>query len=314
MRLGASFSPRRAAQVGLDPHAALQQLLGLGLAPIRLSAYWDQVDQDGYAELDWQLDEAARAARPVLLSVGMKAQGWPEFYIAARLVPQTRRCADVTWGNPGLREAALEFVRRTVERYRAHPALIAWQVENEPLNRSGPNRWWIGPDFLGEEIAALRALEVAKPVFLTAFGHFNLILDILSNPWGQGADRLLGLLAAGDGFGLDVYIRIGYRVLGFERVAKAAGDWPAVAVGLRARAEANGRQAWITEAQAEPWEASPATYLHPLSFAPGDIATVVAAVREAGFDTVLLWGSEYWLARAAAGDRSWLDAVLALPT
>jgi hypothetical protein len=54
--------------------------------------------------------------------------------------------------------------------------------------------------------------------------------------------------------------------------------------------------------------------MRPRSFLAGDIPAVVEGVRRGGFDTVLLWGSEYWLARAALGDRSWLDAVLSLPT
>jgi hypothetical protein len=29
----------------------------------------------------------------------------------------------------------------------------------------------------------------------------------------------------------------------------------------------------------------------------------------AGFETILLWGAEYWLWRADAGDSRWLDAA-----
>ena len=313
MRLGASFSPRRARQAGLDWQASFKQLLTLGLDPIRLSAYWDEVDQDGYGSLDWQLDEVARAGRHALLSVGMKAQGWPEFYIPQRLVPTARRCADVAASSAALRSAALDLLHATVQRYLDHPALLAWQVENEPFNRSGPNRWWIGPDFLRQEMAAVRAGDPGRPRLLTAFGHFNLVLDIVSNPWRLGIGRLLELLGPGDVLGLDVYVRIGHRLAIFEGVARAASNWADEAARWRTRAEAAGAQAWIAEAQAEPWEATPATSTQPRSFLARDIPGVVAALRGAGFQTVLLWGCEYWLARAAAGDRSWLETVLALP-
>jgi hypothetical protein len=187
-------------------------------------------------------------------------------------------------------------------------------VENEPFNRSGPNRWFIGPDFLREEMAAVRTGDPGRPRLLTAFAHFNLVLDLVSNPWRLGVGRLLGLLERGDVLGLDVYVRIGYGLAVFEGVARAASDWADAAARWRARAEANGVEGWIAEAQAEPWEPTPATYMRPRSFLAGDIPAVVEGVRRAGFDTVLLWGSEYWLARAAAGDRGWLDAVLSLPT
>jgi hypothetical protein len=36
-------------------------------------------------------------------------------------------------------------------------------------------------------------------------------------------------------------------------------------------------------------------------------------MRRAGYRTILLWGAEHWLARAAAGDSGWLDTVAALP-
>lgn len=312
MRFGASFSPRQAAYLGLDRRQTFRQLLELRLAPIRLSVFWDEVDGGGYGDLDWQLDEAERAGLGVLLGVGMKGQRWPEFYIPSRLAPPARAWADVAASSPSLRAGVLELVARTVERYRGHPALVAWQVENEPLNRSGPKRWWIGPDFVAQEIAEVRRLDPTRPLLLNGFAHFNLILDILSNPIGLGIGRLVSLIGPGDVLGLDVYVRIGFRLLGLEGVASATSGWADQAARWRARAEAEGRQAWITEAQAEPWEATPATNLRPRSFSPSDLTLIADRLRLGGFHTILLWGSEYWLARAAAGDPRWVEAVRSL--
>jgi hypothetical protein len=35
----------------------------------------------------------------------------------------------------------------------------------------------------------------------------------------------------------------------------------------------------------------------------------VQALRGVGYDRILLWGAEHWLAREADGDDSWLRAV-----
>jgi hypothetical protein len=263
------------------------------------------VDRDGYGDLDWQLDEVSRAGRSAVLTAGMKAIGWPEFYIPARFTPPARSWGEVGRSSAALGSAVLEFLGATVERYRGHPALLAWQVENEPLNRSGPRHWWIGPELLARELEVVRRLDPERPLLLTAFGHVNWVVDLLSTPWGQGPARLLSLLPAGGTLGLDAYIRVEQRLGPLQWIWRADGAWTSEAARWRWEAQRIGRQAWVTEAQAEPWG--------PRSFEPADIATVVQGVREAGHDRVLLWGAEHWMSRAAIGDRSWLEAVAALP-
>ncbi|HSR26302.1 MAG TPA: hypothetical protein VLW53_22290, partial [Candidatus Eisenbacteria bacterium] len=80
---------------------------------MRLSTYWDEVDRAGYDELDRQLAEVERAGREVILTVGMKAQGWPEFAIPERLAPAVPPCRDVGAAGRGLRAAVLELVEAT---------------------------------------------------------------------------------------------------------------------------------------------------------------------------------------------------------
>src|ERR1700730_10735387 len=123
---------------------------------------------------------------------------------------------EIAASRPALTAGVMEFLQETVERYRGHPALTAWQVENEPLNISGPHRWWIAPQILRQELAAVRAADPSRRVVVTAFAHFNRLLDTLSTPRGQSAGRLLELLSPGDVLGLDVYQRIGRRQFGFK--------------------------------------------------------------------------------------------------
>ena len=67
-------------------------------------------------------------------------------------------------------------------------------------------------------------------------------------------------------------------------------------------------QAWITEAQAEPWESAPNRYADPKSTSPQAIRSLFANLKEAGFSTVLFWGAEYWVLRERSGDPSYLQA------
>ena len=320
VQVGTSFSPRHATYLGLDWKESYRRLEGMHFKVIRLSAYWDQVDQEGYDQLDWLLSESVGSGQPVVLSVGMKGLGWPEFYIPPQLQPRTPDGGDVGQ-DPVLRAAAVDFVSVTAGRYRDNPAIVAWQVENEPLNPAGPHRWFIGRDLLAAEVAALRQVDDRRPAIINAFGHFNMLFDRASNRSGFDLRSLLGfesdtaeahslgVLGKGDILGLDVYTEIGYNFLGQEGVSHAGSDWASKAGHWRGIALEQGKQAWITEAQAEPWEASMNSYGDPRSTAAEDIHSRFASIRAEGFGTILLWGAEYWLWRADNGDSSWLDAV-----
>jgi hypothetical protein len=323
VQVGTSFSPRRAAYLGLDFRSAFTRLEALHFRVIRLSAYWDEIDQNGYGELDWLMREAQRSHQPIVLTVGMKALGWPEFYIPSASLPDTPlQNGDDVATVPSIREGALGFVEETVERYRDNPALYGWQVENEPFNRAGPNRLWIDPAFVRDEITSVRHLDGhGRPVVVNAFTHFNLVFDQASARQGFDLRQLLGFdadsaerdglseLKRGDVLGLDVYTAIGYQVLGQNHMSRADSDWPDRVARIRDMVRAQGKQAWVTEAQAEPWDATTATYTNPQSTSPEAIRSLFLNLKDAGFTTVLFWGSEYWLWRADHGDRRWVDTV-----
>jgi hypothetical protein len=323
VQVGTSFSPLRAAYLGLDPHRAFTRLLAMHFRVIRLSTYWDEVDQSGYDQLDWMMNEAKRAQQPIVLTVGMKALGWPEFFIPASAVPASglQQGQDVA-SDSSLRASALAFVNDTVLRYRDNPALVAWQIENEPFNRAGPQRLWIDAEFLRDEMTSVRQLDShGRPLIVNAFSHFNLLFDQASARQGFDLRQWLGFdadsaerdgLAAmnrGDVLGLDVYTAIGYQFLGQDHMSHADSDWPDRLARVRDLAKQQGKQAWITEAQAEPWESASTTPADPKSTSPQAIRSIFANLKDAGFTTVLFWGSEFWLWREDHGDSRWIDTV-----
>jgi len=321
VQVGTSYSIRRAEALGLDWKATYDELLDMHFKVIRLGVYWSDVDADGYDQLDWLMNQSARAGQPVVLTVGMKSLGWPEFYIPDQYLPRIANGGEVSH-DPLLGEAVLPFIQETVERYGAYPNLVAWQVENEPFNPSGPNRWWIGKDLLTSELAVVRETDHARhPLIVNVFGHFNMQLDAASSRSGQTLGSLLGfdsdsaerdalsVLRPGDVLGSDVYTRIGYRFLGHNGVAEADSNWDDRVADWQKSALAEQKTAWVTEAQAEPWEADDSTVSDPQSFSPPDVERTFHDLKLAGQTTVLLWGAEYWYWSLANGDPTWLEAA-----
>jgi hypothetical protein len=326
VQVGTSFSPIRAGYLGLDYRTAFKRLEAMHFRVIRLSSYWDQVDKEGYDQLDWLMSEAQRARQPIVLTVGMKALGWPEFYVPTSVKDLTslNQGQDVA-SDSSLRSATLSFVEDTVLRYRENPALVAWQIENEPFNRAGPQRLWIDAEFLRDEITTVRQLDHHhRPLIVNAFSHFNLVFDQASARQGFDLRQWLGfdadsaerdslaVLNPGDVLGLDVYTAIGYQFLGQDHLSRADADWPDRLTRVRELAKRQGKQAWITEAQAEPWESAADTYTKPKSTNPAAVRSVFENLKDAGYGTVLFWGSEYWLWRADNGDPRWIDAIKAI--
>ena len=226
---------------------------------VRLSASWREIEQFGYEHLDWLLAASERARQPVLLTLGMKAQGWPEFYLPEGLNPD----------DPAVQRRAIVHVREVARRYRDNSALVAWQIENEPFNRSGPHAWCIPRHLVRAEAEAVRALDRDRPLVVTTFAHFDAGLDRTSSRHQSTWKRRLGLavpaerealslLHRGDILGLDVYPSIGWLDPGgVAQVARAAPDQLATVARWRRIAREQGKRVWVTEAQAEPWEAGP---------------------------------------------------------
>jgi hypothetical protein len=309
--VGTSFTKWRAEALGLDYRAAFKRILAMRFAVVRLSASWRETEEFGYADLDWLLAEAEQARQPVLVTVGMKALGWPEFYLPSGLDPQVA----------AVQRRAIVHAREVVRRYRDNPALVAWQIENEPFNRSGPQAWTIPRRVVRAEARAVRSLDPDRPLLVTTFAHFDRGLDSSSSRHRSRWKSRLGLappaerealsvLRRGDILGLDVYPSIGWLdETGRERVARAAPDQIAAVAGWRRIAGAQGKRLWVTEAQAEPWEARRRSHGQPVSVQPEAIPELVKRLLGIGVDTILLWGSEYWLWREDNSEPRWIEAA-----
>jgi hypothetical protein len=313
-RLGFSFTPRQAEQLGVDWRAAFTAALELRPDLIRLGTPWSQVEpapgEFAFGELDWLFDAAETARVHVLLTVGMKSPRWPEFYLPLWLGEGLagRRWRPIS-DDSRVRAGVRRLIQVVVPRYRARPALEAWQVENEPLDMAGPHGWRIDAGFLTEEIAQVRALDPTRPIVLTSFA----LTDPLQRLPGTGrirSARVAALAEHADVLGLDVYTAVAVDVVRQPVALRwRSSRWERPLSTYFRVAATHQTPVWLTELQAEPWE--PGQVVHTRS---GDAASVTPAIAGEMLDrvgrlrlpVVLLWGVEHWYARRVHdGDDRW---------
>jgi hypothetical protein len=328
--LGISFRPLQAREFGLDPLGALTELLPYPFPLIRLAAYWNQIERvpGGFdtTALDEQLDAAAQAGKKIILCVGaVKAFGYPEFFVPAHHLPVPLPEGQLIGdgAHRALLDAAAGFVTGVVERYRAHPAIVGWQIEHDAVDPLGmEHSWRLAAGFVAAEVAAVRAADESRPIVLNGFLPTS--LPVRLQQWWRTRDQGDSLaVAAGlaDIVGLDFYPRHGLVRLGpvTAYLAGSNARWVRGASLRYCRGVASsGRQIMVTEGQGEPWETMttpPSTPGRAMFSCPPEhvIDNYNSAMRlgrsvPRGLWAYLFWGAEYWLLRKQQGDDSYLRA------
>lgn len=275
MTFGVSFAPRQARTFGLEPNEVYRALLDdLGVRQFRLAAYWDEIEpQQGefrFSELDQLLDEANKRDAKVLLAVGQKLPRWPECFYPDWVPPLSQHDKE---------EALLRMLETVVTRYDRHPAVEAWQLENEPFVG------WFGacpkpsPALLRREEAVLRR-HSQKPILMTDSGELSL--------WRRA-------VTFGDRFGTTMY-----RATWNPRLGYTYTPWPAWSYRAKARLwRLDPRDVIVAELQAEPWP--PGTSIHEVSIEeqyrtmrPERFVVMVDLAKRTGFSEAYLWGAEWW--------------------
>jgi hypothetical protein len=305
---GVDFSCRQAEWLGEDCRTAYTAILEqLDVRHVRLSAYWDEIEprqgQYDFSTLDWQIAEAADRGVAVTLSVGIKGQRAPEFYMpewvrAGRPIPDGGSPAD----NPAIAAAALDFVRATVAHESGVRAIEVWQVENEPYVHfwHTAHDWSLPQWFIAEEAAAIRAGDGEhRPLLIT---HAS---------WFRTDGTWRGILKTADIVGEAVYSRrqrgpfAGLYLFPF-RIGPLTPDLP----GQERTAHAEGKALWISELQGEPFEAPwvdiKAPHAGPFaSITPELLQANLTLASRSGAERAYLWGAEWWYYRLTVdGDAS----------
>ena len=276
---GVTFSAPYAEHLGLDWRQAYTAVLDeLKVSHIRLAAYWNQTEPEqgvyDFSDLDWQIAEAQKRNVAVVLAVGRRLPRWPE-------------CHDPAWlsqlSTEQQQAALLNYLQRVVGRYLENPAIVRWQVENEPLLR------WFGqcppPDanLLSRELQTVRSLD-DREILVTDSGELG--------PWvraGKHADVL----------GTTLYRIVWNSQLGFWEYSflpAAFYQWKSAIVR---HFRPNLKTIIVSELQMEPWSTGgPLTSMtleeQRRSFDLQRFWENILYAKRAGFSELYLWGVEYW--------------------
>jgi hypothetical protein len=278
---GASFSKLHSDDLKLDWKKVYDAALDdLKVRKFRLSAHWTETepknDEFNFEVLDYQMKRAEETNSKVILSVGLRLPGWPE-------------CHKPGWFDqlPSKEEKQkelLEYISRVVNRYKDSPALLYWQVENEPfllLYARHHCEDFFETDFFEQEISLVRLLDRDTPIMSTDSGELSL--------WYQAYTR-------SDVFGTSIYLYVWNHKLGPIRYP-ITSDFFRIKRGL-VEMFFGKKPMILSELSAEPW------LLQPIVDTPIDeqfkqmnierFDEMVNFAKKTSFDTQLLWGLEWW--------------------
>jgi hypothetical protein len=270
---GFTFSNMYAESLGLDAQTTYRAALEeLHPSFVRIPVYWDRIAL-GPSVRDWSSVDTLLALSqeyhvPVVLAVGYKVPRYPECF-----APDWTNAMD----DDAFTQTLRAFVRETVLRYRHHPALWRWQVENEVFYPFG-DCTRSTTKHLASEIADIRTQDSEHPIMITVSGEQQL--------WATQA-------TAGDIVGTSVY-----RFARNTKVGAVVFPLTPLWYWLQAVSISPFAPTVISELQAEPWfEVAPLS-LPPLQaaerFTAQDLLAADTFARRTGISEIAFWGVEWW--------------------
>ncbi len=293
MLWGTTFSHKKAAALKLDPFSTFIQIVNLNFDYIRLGCYWDDIEpQKGIYNLSIiqsYLDYCELHHQQVILTIGRKAPHWPEFYF-----PEWTKTINAS----EVRESVYSLTEKVVQTCRKYTCITHWQIENEPLDPSGPDQLIIPLEELQHQASIVRRLDKTKKIIITVWGNDVLHLKLIQH-----------IIPLCDIIGLDLY----YKQFVANVLSKSFYTGPRQSdKELLLNKKLWNKPVWITELQAEPWEANNKLYqaANPKSINAILLEQNVDKAMLVHPETILLWGSEYWFWKKNQGDSRMWDTVI----
>ncbi|OGG86207.1 hypothetical protein A2392_01970 [Candidatus Kaiserbacteria bacterium RIFOXYB1_FULL_46_14] len=276
---GMSFNTLYANELGLDWKEVYDAILDdLGVRHLRLAAHWPMVEPEkgvyNWTELDYQMERAEEVNADVIFAVGRRLPRWPECH-----VPEWG--ASLPWEKQ--KEEIREYLRVVVERYKNNPAIIYWQVENEPYLEVFAKDYCneLDEEFLIEEIELVRSLDPTRPILVTDSGNLGL--------WAHAYKH-------GDAFGTSVYVYFWNPELGQFRTILP--PWFYRAKENFIKLFYGNKPTFLIELSAEPWLVEPVTSVDlKTQYERMDlqkINEIIDYAVETRYDKQYLWGAEWW--------------------
>lgn len=280
LKFGITFSPSYATYLDLDWKDSYDLILNdLEVKRLRLPTYWREVEpvdnKFNFADTDYLLDQANKNGAEVLLVVGMKQPRWPECQIpdwARQLTVNDRQ------------KQVLNLVETVVTRYKNHPSIHAWQVENEPMFGFGENCDPSDRNFLQQEVELVRSLDPKRPIVITDTGEWRF--------WTTPM-QLSNIL------GISVYRYASIKGYGFLYYPFPKLFYQAKSGLVRRFFAPNNQKTIITELQTEAWsvkslkDTTIGEQIKLLSLQ--QFKDNINFAKNTGFDEIYLWGVEWWI-------------------
>jgi hypothetical protein len=283
-----SFSAKYAKSMNLEPKETLEAMLR-DLRPdrVRLVSYWSEHEKSkgnyDFSELDWQFELLQKYNAKASLAIGLRQPRWPECHF-----PQ--------WTD-GMNEAEIEpplsaYITETVNRYKTHPALGEYQLENEYfLKAFGQCRKFHSRDRLIREYYLVKKLDPNHRVIITRS----------NNALGWPVNEPIP-----DASGVSVYKRVWDSTITKRYFEYPYPGW--YYGSLAAIYEiAHGKPMIIHELQAEPWP--PGGVIIEASLEEQDKSMNAERLKKrakygisSGVKTIDFWGAEWWYWRLKEAD------------
>jgi len=279
-RLGATFIPDYAEQLGVDPKETMDAIIGdLGVKNLRLVSYWEDTEPTpgkyDFSTLDWQFAKAEAAHVHVSLAIGLRQPRWPECHEPdwAFGLPKDQWHSDLA-----------NFIRAVVDRYKTSPALDSYQLENEFFLKVFGECTDFDRDRLVSEFNLVKSLDP----------NHKLVVSMSNNAIGTPLGE-----PTPDEWAISVYKRVWDK-----GVTKRYFEYPIPAWYYAFRAGfteiTRGHDSFIHELQAEAWLPDPYNIADaPLNemaktMTPERLRDRFAYGEATGMREVDLWGVEWW--------------------
>jgi len=293
MPLGLTFSNVYARDLGLDWKKTYLEILdGLSFKKIRLVAYWTEIEKKegiyDFSDLDWQIAEAKKRNKEVVLAFGVKVPRWPECFIPEFYLEDSAK-----------REMSLlEYEQKLIERYKDNKTVVIWQIENEPFLAFGNcPAGAISTELLDKEINQTKKLDESRQIMVTDSGELSL--------WYQAASR-------GDIFGTTLYRELYNKKFGYLKYPVGPNFF--VLKKKLIEKVVGQKNAIVIELQAEPWGPDWVTNLsieeQYKTMNPDKLQEIIEFTKKTGLTESYLWGAEWWwwLKEKKNNDEMWKTA------
>lgn len=276
---GMSFNTFYAGELGLDWKETYDAILDdLGVRHLRLAAHWTMVEPKkdiyNFEELDYQVTRAEAVDADIIFAVGRRLPRWPECHVPGW-------AKDLSWELQ--KEEIRHYLTTVVERYKDSPAVLYWQVENEPYLGLFANDYCgdLDKDFLREEIALVHQLDPGRKILVTDSGNLS--------TWS-------GAYQSGDIFGTSMYIYLWNPEFG--QVKTILPPWFYRAKEGVMKLLYGKKDTMLIELSIEPWLIEPLVNASlETQFSRMDMNKfneIIEYAKESRYDKQYMWGAEWW--------------------